>query len=183
MKKKKIIIELLLFSALTFLFVGCTGKTDLLQAEETETPAEPSVQEGQEESEEKTEEEAGAETEEIQPERREIPIDFSFYGDQKEDKLTLAAPQEGQDEYELIHYDKDGEILQQIPCGRLMEPVTFSFIWNDLQIFSEGSDTGILFIWDDGSFSTTPIEIPRYEEVRYNGLLVSEEDGFICSGL
>lgn len=126
------------------------------------------------------------ETAETKPERREIPIDFPFYGEQEGNRLVLAAPEEGQDAYELIYYDKDGSILQQINCGKLQEPVTFSFdglaygSQNDLQIFPEGGDTGILFIRKDGLFVETPVEIPRYEEIRDSGMLVIKEDEKLC---
>lgn len=170
MKQKKAIVELLLFSALTFLFVGCTKHSDTLQPEKTETLKVVSVQE----------------TEEIPPKRREIPIDFPFYGEREEHKLVLAAPEEGENAYELIYYDKDGKILQQIFCGKLTEPITFSFdglsygTWENLEIFCEGSDTGLLYIWKDGKFSETPIGIPRYEECRSTAMLTVAEDDKFC---
>ena len=39
----------------------------------------------------------------------------------------MEAPEDGQNAYELLYYDEDGKILQQIFCGKLEEPVTFSF--------------------------------------------------------
>ena len=45
--------------------------------------------------------------------RREIPIDFPFYGEQKEHRLVLAAPEDGQNAYELLYYDGDGKIADQ----------------------------------------------------------------------
>lgn len=169
---KKIIIELLLFSALAFLLAGCTENSDRSQTEKTETLEVVSVRE----------------TEEVSPERREIPIDFPFYGKREEHKLVLAAPEEGQNAYELIHYDKDRKILQQIFCGKLTEPVTFLFdglaygSWEDLEIFSANSDTGLLYIWKDGQFSETPIGIPRYEECRGTAMLTVREDAELCEG-
>lgn len=118
--------------------------------------------------------------------RREIPIDFPFYGEEKDHRLVLAAPEDGQNAYELLYYDGDGKILQQIFCGKLTEPVTFSFdglayaSWYDLELFSAGSDTGLLFIWKDGRFSTTPIGIPRYEECRGTAMLTVAEDEEVC---
>lgn len=118
--------------------------------------------------------------------RREIPIDFPFYGEEKEHRLVLAAPEDGQNSYELLYYDGDGKMLQQIFCGKLTEPVTFSFdglayaSWYDLELFSEGSDTGLLFTWKDGRFSTTPIGIPRYEECRGCAMLTATEDEEVC---
>lgn len=172
MKQKKTIVELLLFFALTFLFAGCTEDSDISQTEKAETPEKASVQE----------------TEEISPECREIPINFPFYGEEEEYKLVLAAPEEGQNTYELIYYDKDGKILQQIFCGKLTEPVTFSFdglaygSWMDLEIFSADSDTGLLYIWKDGGFSETPIGIPKYEECRGTAMLTLAEDDELCEG-
>lgn len=173
---KRFLITLFILSISVFSLIGCAGDVEAPQigvsdktAEESETGEEEKTGEAQ-----------------IQEKRREIPIDFPFYGDQETHMLVLAAPEEGQDEYELIHYANDGKILQQIDCGKLKEPVTFSFdplaydSWSDLQIFSEDSDTGLLFIWKDGLFSMKPIEIPRYEKVRENGLLVVKEEGEIC---
>ncbi len=80
-------------------------------------------------------------------------------------KISLLWQCRGQDEYELIYYDGDGQVLQQIPCGRLTEPVTFSYdglaygTWDNLEIFSDGSDTGLLFIWKNDRFSTEPIKL------------------------
>lgn len=167
---KKIIIELLLIFTLIFLLAGCTGNSDILQTEKTEALEEASAQK----------------TQEASPKRREIPIDFPFYGEGKEDKLVLAASEEGQNAYELIYYDKDGKALQQIFCGKLAEPVTFSFdgqaygSWIDLEIFSADSDTGLLYIWKDGRFSETPIGIPKYEECRSTAMLTVAEDDKFC---
>ncbi len=123
---------------------------------------------------------------EVAKKRREIPIDFPFYGEEKEHRLVLAAPEDGQNAYELLYYDEDGKILQQIFCGKLEEPVTFSFdglayaSWYDLELFSAGSDTGLLFIWKDGRFSTTPIGIPRYEKCSGSAMLTVTEDEEVC---
>lgn len=118
--------------------------------------------------------------------RREIPIDFPFGGEEEGHRLVLAAPEEGQNTYTLIHYNEDGKILQQILCGKLTEPITFSFDaivfeWQeDLELFSADSDTGLLFLWEDDRFSTTPIGIPRYEECRNRSMLTVEEDDEAC---
>lgn len=170
MKKKKAVIEILLFFTFIFLLAGCTDNSDISKTEKTEALEEASAQK----------------TQEASPERREIPIDFPFYGEGEEDKLVLAAPEEGQNAYELIYYDKDGKTLQQIFCGKLTEPVTFSFdglaygSWMDLEIFSADSDTGLLYIWKDGRFSETPIGIPRYEECRRTAMLTVAEDDKFC---
>lgn len=188
MKKKRVIINLLLFSVFAFLFVSCAGDTDIPQTEKVKTSAEPPVQETTNKLEGKIEEKAETEKEEVSAGRREIPIDFPFYGDKEEHKLVLAAPEEGQNAYELIYYNEDRKILQQIFCGHLTEPVTFSFdglaygSWKDLEIFCEGSDTGLLYIWKDGRFSETPIGIPRYEECRGTAMLTVAEDDEVCEG-
>lgn len=170
MKRKRVITNLLLVFFFAFLFVGCTGDTE----------------EAEEKTEEVKAEGAKARKEEIAMERREIPIDFPFYGEREEHKLVLAAPEEGENAYVLIYYNKDGEILQQIFCGKLTEPITFSFdglsygSWMDLEIFSADSDTGLLFLWKDDRFSETPIGIPRYEECRSTAMLTVAEDDEIC---
>ena len=123
---------------------------------------------------------------EVTQKRREIPIAFPFYGERESHRLALAAPEKGQNAYELLYYDGDGKILQQIFCGKLTEPVTFSFdglayaSWYDLEVFSAESDTGLLFIWKDDRFSPTPIGIPRYEECRGQAMLTVAEDEEVC---
>ncbi len=123
---------------------------------------------------------------EVTQKRREISIAFPFYGERESHRLVLAAPAEGQNAYELLYYDGDGKLLQQIFCGKLTEPVTFSFdglsyaSWYDLELFSEDSDTGLLFIWKDDHFSTTPIGIPRYVECRGSTMLTVAEDEAVC---
>ena len=117
-----------------------------------------------------------------QDEKMEIPIDFPFCGEEKEHGLALAALEEGQNTYELLHYDGDGKVIQKIFCGRLTEPVTFSYDGlaymsrHDLEIFSDGGDRGLLLIWQDGMFSRKPIDIPRYEECRGSAMLTLAED-------
>ena len=84
--------------------------------------------------------------------KEEIPIDFPFY---ETDDYTLALAVAEGGEYVLLFRDGDRQILQQIPCGKLKEPVTFSYdgiaygSWRDLEIFSADSDTGLLFLWED----------------------------------
>lgn len=122
----------------------------------------------------------------VQEESRsgEIPVDFPFY-ETEEFTLTLVPAEEAAGEYVLMFCDKDGQPLQQIPCGRLTEPVDFSYDgiayghWQDLEIFSADADTGLLFLWEDKCFSEEPIEIPRYAEVRNQAMLTVMEDGEI----
>lgn len=167
MVKKKVLSQLFLLFLLAFCFVGYVGDAKTMQERQAETVVEEKTGEGGEK-------------------RREIPIDFPFYGEEEGHKLVLAAPEEGQNAYMLIHYNEDGNILQQILCGKLTEPVTFSFDavvfgWqSDLEIFSADSDTGLLFIWEDDRFSTTPIGIPRYQECRHESMLTVEEDDEAC---
>lgn len=189
---KRFLAKLFVLQIFIFCFAGCAGDT---KAPQTEFPGEVSEKTSKEEG-EYAQEEAKAvegaaaqemdETVKAKPERREIPVDFPFYGEQEEHKLVLAAPEKGKDTYTLIYYNENGEILQQIVCGGLREPVTFSFdglaygSWMDLEIFSEGSDTGLLFIWKDRLFSTTPIEIPRYEECRDRAMFTVAESEELC---
>lgn len=113
---------------------------------------------------------------------KEIPVDFPFY---ETEEFTLALVSGGEDagEYLLLLCDENGQSLQEVPCGRLTEPVTFSYDgigyehWRDLQIFSSGSDTGLLFLWNEERFSEKPIEIPRYMEIRSRAMLTVTEDG------
>ena len=174
-------MKLIILFIFIFCFAGCARDTEESETEPNTT--ERSTTDTEEKTEEDTGEAAEEESKEIQTERQEISIAFPFYGD-REDKLTLAVPENGQDAYELVHYDRDGEIIQRIPCGKLTEPVSFSFdglvSGNDLEIFSEGSDTGLLYIWKDQLFSTTPIEIPRYEEVRSTAMLTLSENEKFC---
>ena len=89
---------------------------------------------------------------------KEIPVDFPFY-ETEEFTLTLAPSGEDAGEYLLLLCDENGQALQEVPCGRLTEPVTFSYDgvgyghWRDLEIFSAGSDTGLLFLWKEERFS------------------------------
>lgn len=110
----------------------------------------------------------------------EIPIDFPFY---ETDDYSLALAAAEGDEYVLLFRDGDGQILQQIPCGKLKEPVTFSYdgiaygSWTDLEIFSADSDTGLLFLWGDERFAEEPVLIPRYAEAREGAMLTVSESG------
>lgn len=181
MKARKVYITLqilVIFLILAFCAVGNGESTEISQPEATEAQ-----EEGQKASEETEKIAKNDAAKTVEQTRREILIDFPFSGKQK---LTLAAPEDGQNAYELLYYDEDGKILQQIFCGKLTEPVTFSFdglsygSWEDLQIFSAGSDTGLLFIRKDGRFSEKPIGIPRYEECRGTAMLTVRENDEIC---
>ena len=112
----------------------------------------------------------------------EIPVDFPFY-ETEEFTLTLVPSGEVAGEYLLLLCDENGQSLQEVPCGRLTEPMTFSYDgvgyghWRDLEIFSTGSDTGLLFLWKEERFSERPIEIPKYMEIRDGAMLTVTEDG------
>lgn len=172
MKHKKVIIKIIVFVISISCFWGCAGNTDLQQSEGSESPVE---------APQACPEEIAVEETEIQ---HEIQIEYPFT-DQEEYVLTLTS-KGNSDEYELILYGKDGEVLQQISCGKLLEPIEFSFdgiaygTWNDLEIFSSGSEKGLLFLWKDGQFSQDIIEIPRYEEVRGHAMLTVRSDENVC---
>lgn len=116
------------------------------------------------------------------PKREEIIIDYPFE-ESLGYKLTLAKLPDLADEYELVLYDKEGEVLQQIPCGRLEAPIEFSYDrmrWHDhdLEIFPSGSKTGLLFLQEEEGFAQEAIKIPRYAEISGGDLvtIVDNED-------
>lgn len=159
-KYKKIAIILMTISWLT----GCSGERD---ADLTET--------------EIAEKDTISEPEEVSEvlEREEIKIDYPF-DESEEYTLTLAELSDSPNEYELLLYGKDEEVLQRIFCGELAEPITFAYdkcSRNDLEIFPAESDTGILFLWEDGRFLSDAVEIPKYAEVRGQCLITVMEDG------
>lgn len=133
-----------------------------------------------------TEEIAAEEVSLVQEEMppREISVEFPFY-ESEDFILTLISSEEADGEYILMLRDGDGQLLQQIPCGILTEPVTFSYdgiaygSWRDLEIFSADSDAGLLFRWKDDRFSEQPVQIPRYEEILSGAMLTVTEDGGI----
>lgn len=120
-----------------------------------------------------------------EPQIREIPVDFPFYGSEAF-RLTLVSSEYTAGEYVLLLCDEKQQLLQQIPCGQLMEPVTFSYdhvahsSWRDLEIFPDGSGEGLLFLWKDKRFSEQPIQIPRYAEIRGGAMLTVTEEGAVC---
>ncbi|MBD5523264.1 MAG: hypothetical protein HDR04_02350 [Lachnospiraceae bacterium] len=102
--------------------------------------------------------------------------------------VLVVCVDESAGKYELRLYDKDKNIVQQIPCGELTEPVRFSYddltfdYCDDLVIFSDGSQSGLLFISDYGIidqgrlFQNEAVEIPVYNECTLNGFLVFDEN-------
>lgn len=122
---------------------------------------------------------------------REIVLDFPFSYDMGEGcKLTLACMDESAGVYELRFYDKDGNVAQKLSCGHLKEPVRFSYdnltvrdyYYNDLELFSDGTLSGLLFISDRTAvasgklFREEPIEIPLYETAFYDGSFCTSEE-------
>lgn len=178
----KILIQILLLLCMT----GCgregtgvqeVGKQGKAELEQTgEKPEEMEVTREAEEPETDI-------TMESAPAIKEIPVDFPFY-EADSYSLTLAQMKEPDGEYELRFYNKDGEILQQIPCGSLAEPIEFSCdvlyggSVRELEIFPADCDVGLFFEWrwDSGRFSEVPIEIPKYVEKRGHSMLTVEEN-------
>lgn len=112
----------------------------------------------------------------------EIPVDFYFGGETGLYSLTLAK-EEDSGECELRLYNETGEIIQRVSGGELAEPIQFSFDalcgWEDLEIFSADSSTGLFLEWDGERFWENVIEIPKYTEVRKKAMLITEEeDGY-----
>ncbi|MBD5453303.1 MAG: hypothetical protein HDR30_03110 [Lachnospiraceae bacterium] len=92
-----------------------------------------------------------------------IVIDFPFPATRdavyEDAELILVCVDESAETYELRLYDKDKNIVQQIPCGKLTENVSFFYSdiksdgYEDLEIFSSDSQSMLLFASD-----TTVIE-------------------------
>ena len=119
---------------------------------------------------------------------REIPVDFPFdeLYPSKPYSLTLALREEPAGAYELRLYDGSGDVLQQIPCAALTEPLQFCYdslssvaYGPDLEIFSADSGTGLLYPWEGEQFSKKPIPIPHYSELEGSAMLVVEEDDML----
>lgn len=173
MKFKRIVIEILIFVMLLGTMAGCdSNKEEQRQIEDSQ--------------EQRTEDELLSAWEEEQAEREEtkneeIPIDFPFL-DSEAYMLTLASIEDAPEEYELRLYGQAGEIRQQISCGKLAEPIQFTYdglsygAHHDLEIFPAEGSTGMLFIWEDGCFAEEGIEIPRYVELRNAAMLTITKD-------
>lgn len=114
----------------------------------------------------------------------EIYIYFPFSGSMVEYSLSLVPSREAPGQYDLRLYDASDRIVQQFPCGALTEPMDFFYddllndSYEDLEIFSEGSQTGFLVVWDwkADKFCEDIIEIPRYDKVAGNRFMTSGED-------
>lgn len=119
---------------------------------------------------------------------KEIPVDFPFdeLYPSKPYSLTLALYEEPAGAYELRLYDGGGDVLQQIPCAALTQPLQFRYdslssavYGPDLEIFPADSDTGLLYQWEGEQFSEEPISIPHYSELENGAMLVVEEDDVV----
>ena len=182
MRRKEALLKTAIIVMAIWGLTGCSGKRDAVspEAEIAKTPEE-STQEVLDDQNVETDFPKQEELSEI-PEREEIRIDFPFH-DSEEYTLMLAKQLDSSNEFELMLYGKDGEVLQQIPCGKLAEPIEFSYDrlvykdGNDLEIFSSGSTTGLLFLWEEERFAEAPIEIPKYDELRGMSMLTVTEEG------
>lgn len=117
----------------------------------------------------------------------EIPIDFPVPYNKQGYTLSLIQSDAAPGEFDLKVSGPSGQIVQLLPCGKLTTPIRFSYDGlvgdvTDLEIFSAGSKTGLLFLtnYDAASqnlFYENAIEIPRYDEARWSGFMSSESNG------
>ncbi|MDE7207369.1 MAG: hypothetical protein K2N90_09490 [Lachnospiraceae bacterium] len=173
-KRKEASIALLIWTLLILYTAGCGRKETGV---EVEVPKESIAQE-----------ETGTSGTELAEEEasfiKEIPVDFPFdeLYPSKPYSLMLALQEEPVGTYVLRLYNGSGEVLQQIPCGILAEPVQFSYddIFHkygfDLEIFPADSSTGLLFQWDGEQFSEEAVAIPKYSQMQGRAMLVIEEE-------
>lgn len=180
MRRKEDLLKTVIIVMFILGMTGCSGKRDAVSSEaETAEPMEESTQEVLDEQ--KTDIPEQEDLSEV-PDREEISIDYPFK-DSEEYTLVLAKLLDFSNDYELMLYGKEGEVLQQIPCGKLAEPIEFSYDGlaysdeNDLEIFSSGSTAGLLFLWEGDRFSREAIEIPKYDELRGRSMLTVTEEG------
>ena len=130
----------------------------------------------------------GVTTEEtVEPEifRETLSIDFPFPYGMEEYSLTLIPSKTQDGEYDLMLCDETAQTIQQFSCGKIMNPISFSYDdltcdgYMDLEIFmaaeSDNASSGLLLIWDSENniFMEKLIKIPKYDETRPKGFLVS----------
>ncbi len=182
MRRKEALLKTAIIVLVILSLVGCSEKRNTVSPEaKTAKTLEESTQEILDYQNVETDISEQEELSEV-PDREEISIDYPFK-DSEEYTLTLAKMLDSSNEYELMLYGKDGEVLQQIPCGKLAEPIEFSYDGldysdeNDLEIFSSESTTGLLFLWEEDRFSREVIEIPKYDELRGRSMLTVTEEG------
>ena len=173
MKKLPILRAITILLICLLWLTACDSSTNIT-AETTELPEETSVEQKpvlQISPEQKTED-------------SEIHIYFPFTGSMVEYSLSLVPSKEAPGQYDLRLCDASDRIVQQFPCGPLTEPLDCFYddlvrdTYEDLEIFSEGSQTGILVVWDwkSDKFCEDIIEIPRYDKVAGNRFMTSSED-------
>lgn len=118
-----------------------------------------------------------------------IPIKYPFPHAIKGYTLALVASKEVPTQYDLQVCNENGIIVQQFLCGAFTQPVTIRYddlyhdTYADLEIFSAGSQSGVLFPFEreysagkkDQIFQETAIEIPFYEEARSENMMVRTE--------
>ena len=180
MRTKKTVVKMTALLTVLFWLVGCGAKEAVPQL------ADKTVEE--------TEKEDGSGKEDVKKEIasavKETPVDFSFWSSALREEvdyftLTLAELSEPAGEYELRLYNQKGDVLQQVPCGKLTEPIEITFgefgrytgsPVRYMEIFSAGSPEGVYIGWDDLKLRfEEAIRIPRYEEVRYEKMLTVED--------
>lgn len=108
---------------------------------------------------------------------RGVPVDFPFE-ESEEYSLTLALPESGEKQGEFRLYDREGEVLQRIPCGTFVEQ-DYNILYRDgrrnLVFFpDEESGAGRFLEWSDGQFSEWETDIER-GLLLYGDLLLTEE--------
>ncbi len=118
-----------------------------------------------------------------------IPIKYPFPYAIKGYTLALVASREVSGQYDLQVCNEEGTIVQQFLCGAFTQPVTIRYddlyhdTYADLEIFSAGSQSGVLFPFEakygvgkqDKIFQEAAIEIPFYEEARSENMMVRTE--------
>lgn len=112
------------------------------------------------------------------------PIDFPFPYSMEECTLSLVPLRDEPGQYAIRLCNEYGTIMQQFSCGALTEPVTFWHddlyydYYDDLEIFSADSPTGLLFPFDaeGGGFREEAIGIPRYDDTDGPNIMVREEN-------
>lgn len=200
-RAKAFIIKMMILLALLLCLSGCgretieilkeiEGKEEVEANQTAETPDRSELK-MEDEKPEEIEPEETDEQKEIVPAVREIPVDFPFWSSALCEEvdyftLTLAELEEPAGEYELRLYNQKGDVLQQISCGPLTEPIEISFgdfdsypglHVNDIEIFPADGSSGVYIGWNDLKlrFSEHAVEIPRYNEVRDQKMLIIEE--------
>ncbi len=128
-----------------------------------------------------------AEAEEVLLEKMAIPIDFPFPYAMEDYTMSLVPVRGEKGQYDLRICDDSGTAVQRFFCGALTEPLDFRYddlfydTYSDLEIFSAGSRTGLLFPYDwehvDGRIlEEEAIEIPLYDDFEGPNMMAREEN-------